>query len=267
MEPRDHDAIARMGEITRVAIVTGAARGLGRAIAAELARDGWAVAVTDAAAPEGHAAAEALTSAGARTCFYELDVRQVDAVSRVFETVTHDLGLPSGLVNNAGIYPDHPVLDMPESAWDAVLDTNLKGSFLCAQAFARLRVQAGGGGSIVNLASTAGYSARVGAAHYSASKAGVVMLTRSLAYELGPHRIRVNAVAPGLIEVEGERVSAEYRRNFLPMIPYGRVGRPDDVARVVRFLLSDASDFVTGACLPVDGGFLAGRNLIRTSSH
>ena len=155
---------------------------------------------------------------------------------------------------------------MPESVWDAVIDTNLKGTFLCAQRFARARISAGGGGAIVNLASTAAFSARVGAAHYSASKAGVNALTRAMAQEWGPHGILVNAIAPGLIEVEVVRVSPEYRRNFLPMIPLGHTGEPPNVATVVVFLISDAAAFVTGTVLPVDGGFLTGRPLVRSGS-
>jgi NAD(P)-dependent dehydrogenase (short-subunit alcohol dehydrogenase family) len=148
-----------------------------------------------------------------------------------------------------------------------VLDVNLKGTFLCAQAFARARVAAGRDGAIVNLASTAAFSARVGAAHYSASKAGVVMLTKSLAQELGPHGIRVNAVAPGLIEVREDQVSPDYKRHFLTMIPRGRTGRAPDVVAAVSFLLSPAADFINGECLVVDGGFLTGRPLLRSDSR
>jgi 3-oxoacyl-[acyl-carrier protein] reductase len=137
---------------------------------------------------------------------------------------------------------------------------------LCSQAFARLRVAAGSGGAIVSLASTAAFSARVGASHYSASKAAVVMLTKSLAQELGPHDIRVNAVAPGLVEVREDQVSQAYKERFLTMIPRGRTGRAPDVARVVSFLLSEAADYVTGECIPIDGGFLTGRTLLRSSS-
>ena len=247
----------------RVALVTGAARGLGRAIAGALAAEGVAVALADRDAEGAAGATQALAASGATARGYTLDVRDAAAIGWVLDRVAAELGTPTILVNNAGVYPDNTLLDMPETAWDAVIDTNLKGAFLCAQAFARRRIAAGGGGAIVNLASTAAFSARIGAGHYCASKAGVAMLTKCMAQEWGPHRIRVNAVAPGLIEVEGERAGDAYKRSFLPMIPYGRIGAPPDVARVVAFLASDAADFVTGTVLPVDGGFLTGRPLIR----
>jgi 3-oxoacyl-[acyl-carrier protein] reductase len=147
-----------------------------------------------------------------------------------------------------------------------VLDVNLKGPFLCSQAFARKRVAAGGGGTIVNLASTAGFSARVGAAHYSASKAGVVMLTKSMAQEFGPHGIRVNAVAPGFIEVRDDQVSPAYKQQMISLIPLGRPGKSPNIANTVAFLVSDAAEFITGECVVVDGGLLTGRPLVRSGS-
>ncbi len=244
-----------------MAIVTGAARGLGRDIALTLAAAGYAVAVTDKDKPDATAAA-----IGGNTLALSLDVRDAAAIDTVFAAAEQALGPVTALVNNAGIYPDNTLLEMPEAVWDAVIDTNLKGTFLCAQRFARLRQAAGGGGAIVNLASTAAFSARIGAAHYSASKAGVAMLTKSMAQEWGPLGIRVNAVAPGLIEVEGNRVAPDYKANFLPMIPVGRTGQPQDVAAAVAFLLSDAAAFINGVVLPVDGGFLTGRTLQRSGS-
>lgn len=249
-----------------VALVTGAARGLGREIAMTLGARGYAIATADVDDANAGAVARSIEASGGRAAAFHLDVSSAADVNAAFPAVCIELGTPAVLINNAGIYPDQTLLDMTEEQWERVMDVNLKGTFLCAQAFARLRIAAGGSGVIVNLASTAAFSARIGAGHYSASKAGVVMLTKSLAQELGPHGIRVNAVAPGLIEVEGERVTAEYKRNFLPNIPIGHVGRPQDIAELVAFLVSDAAEFITGACVPVDGGFLTGRKLIRAGS-
>ena len=246
-----------------VALVTGAGRGLGRAIAGTLHRDGYKVAVTDVDEGAAVAVAKSLSADGSTARAYRLDVSSAQQVTDVFASVARDLGLPDALVNNAGIYPSHSILDMPEAAWDSVLGINLKGPFLCSQAFARMRL-APTGGAIVNLASTAAFSARVGAAHYSASKAGLVMLTKSLAQELGPYGIRVNAVAPGLIEVDEGHVSAEYKEMFVRMVPRGRIGRPEDVAAAVGFLLTHAADYINGECIVVDGGFLAGRSLLQS---
>ncbi len=250
----------------RIAVVTGAAHGLGREIATTLGARGHAVVVADIDDAGAQAVAQAIESTGGKARVLHADVSMAADVSALFSGTVAALGTPHVLVNNAGIYPDQTLLEMTEAQWNRVIDVNLKGTFLCAQAFARARIAAGGGGAIINLASTAAYSARIGAGHYAASKAGVVMLTRSLAQEFGPHGIRVNAVAPGLIEVEGERVSAEYKRNFLPNIPLGRVGQPRDIAEIVALLASDTADFVTGVCIPVDGGFLTGRSLMRSGS-
>ena len=250
-----------------VAVVTGAARSLGRAIAETLHGQGYAVALADVDDKEAAKVAASLDPAGKSAKAYRLDVSKSGEVTAVFDAVAADLGVPTALVNNAGIYPDHALLDMPEAAWDMVLDVNLKGPFLCSQAFGRQRVAAGGGGAIVNLASTAGFSARVGAAHYSASKAGVVMLTKSMAQELGPHNIRVNAVAPGFIEVRDDQVSPAYKQQMITLIPLGRPGKAPNIANTVAFLVSDAADFITGECVVVDGGLLTGRPLIRSGSR
>jgi 3-oxoacyl-[acyl-carrier protein] reductase len=249
-----------------MAIVTGAGRGLGREIAHLLSRRGMTVACADVDTTAEETAAS-IGDAGGGALGLRIDVRDAASVDAAFTAVVDRLGLPVALVNNAGIYPDDTLLDMPEASWDAVLDTNLKGTFLCAQRFARLCISAGSGGAIVNLAATAAFSSRVGAAHYSASKAGVAALTRSMAQEWGPHGIRVNAVAPGLIEVDGHRVAPDYKKSFLPMIPLGRLGEPRNIAEAVAFLVSDAADFITGIVMPVDGGFLTGRPLIRSGSN
>lgn len=250
----------------RVALVTGGATGIGFGVAKGLAQAGAVVVVAGRRLDKAREAAEELKGSGAKAEAIALDVTQKSDIDREFGAVAARHGRLDILVTSAGTNRRLPTLEYDEASWDAVIDTNLKGPLLCAQPFVRRRVAAGGGGAIVNIASTAAFSARAGAGHYCASKAGLVMLTKCMAMEFGPHRIRVNAVAPGLIDVEGERVSADYKRNFLPMIPYGRLGLPPDVARAVAFLASDAADFITGTVLPVDGGFLTGRPLMRAGS-
>ena len=250
----------------KVALVTGAAHGLGRAIASTLVAAGYAVAVTDVAGDAAVEAAAALASEGGRARGWRLDVRAAEDVATVFAEAEAAFGAPSVLVNNAGIFAPAALIDVEEAVWDRILSTNLTGAVLCAQAFARRRIALGGGGAIINIASTAAFSARPGSGAYSASKAGLVMLTKSLAMELGPHRIRVNALAPGLIDIPGKTVDPRHKQAFLPMVPYGRLGEPADVGRAVAFLASDDADFITGTVLPVDGGFLTGRALRPTDA-
>ena len=248
-----------------VALVTGGGRSLGRAIAETLHASGYTVAVTDIDESAAVSVARSLSRDSNTARAYNLDVASAQQVADVFAAVANELGVPDALVNNAGVYPNHAILDMPEAAWDRVIGINLKGPFLCSQAFGRTRLGQHGG-AIVNVASTAAFSARVGASHYSASKAGLVMLTKSLAQEFGPSGIRVNAIAPGLIEISEEQVSAGYKEMFLKMVPRGRVGRPADVAETVRFLLSEAADYISGECIVIDGGFLTGRALPQSST-
>lgn len=256
---------ARLGTERPVTIVTGAGQSLGKAIAERLHGDGHSVAVTDRDKSSAERVARSLDPEGGTARPYRLDVGSAEEITEVFGLVNSEMGAPMGLVNNAGIYPSHMLLDMPVEAWDKVMSVNLRGTFLCTQAFARLRSGGGGGGSVVNLASAAGYSARVGVAHYSASKAGVIMFTKSAAQEFGPLGIRVNAVAPGLIEVRADQVTPEYRDDYLSMVPRGRTGVATDISSAVGFLLSNESDYVNGHCLVVDGGFLTGRRLVRSS--
>ncbi|MCF3935705.1 SDR family oxidoreductase [Acuticoccus sp. M5D2P5] len=247
-----------------VAIVTGAGQSLGKAIAERLHGDGFSVAVTDREADLAATVANGLDADGRTARSYHLDVSSAEAIVAVFAKVAAEMGVPAALVNNAGIYPNHALIDMPVEAWDGVMTVNLRGTFLCTQAFARARAAIGGGGAIVNLASAAAFSARVGVAHYSASKAGIVMFTKSAAQEFGPLGIRVNAIAPGLIEVRDDQVTPEYRDNYLSMIPRGRTGVAADIASAAAYLVSPEADFVNGHCLVVDGGFLTGRTLVRS---
>ena len=247
-----------------VALVTGAAAGIGREIAQQLHGAGYRVALADLDLEGVRQLQASLDPSAARVRAYRLDVRSPDQIAEVFARAGDDLGTLSALVNNAGIYPNHPSLDMTEAQWDSVLDANLKGTFFCCQALARALAAAGTPGAIVNLASTSAFSARQGAAHYGASKAAVIMLTKSLAQEFGPLGIRVNAVAPGLVQVNEVNVSEAYRKQFVTMIPSGRVGQPADIAGVVLFLLSRPAEYINGECIVVDGGFLTGRMLQRS---
>ncbi len=246
-----------------VALVTGAATGIGQSIAEQLHEAGYRLAITDINVEHAQKLAQRLSKAGADAQAFKLDVRSQSDLQSVFAQVEREMGPISVLINNAGLYPNHPSLEMTETQWDDVFDTNLKGTFFCCQAFTQAAVRNNLRGAIVNLASTSAISARPGAAHYAASKAGVVMLTKSLSQEFGAYGVRVNAVAPGLIEVGKANVSTTYRDQFTTMVPSGRTGTPADIASVVSFLISPAADYVNGECIVVDGGFLTGRTLQR----
>jgi len=249
-----------MTHADRVVLVTGGGHGIGRAIAELFARDGARVVVAD----RSREAAERVVAAiqadkGGEAVPVEVDVRDAVSVDAAVGAVIERFGRIDVLVNNAGIYPNTPVVEMDEAEWDAVFDTNVKGMFLVSRAVARRMIARGEGGKIVNISSGAAESGRIGAAHYCASKAAVNMFTRVLALELAPHEIAVNAVAPGLIEVPGWSLSDEYIAALVSATPMGRIGQPEDIARAVRYLASPDATFITGTVLGVDGGSMAGR--------
>jgi NAD(P)-dependent dehydrogenase (short-subunit alcohol dehydrogenase family) len=240
----------------RVALVTGAQQGIGRAIAVALARDGADVAVNfldDRAAAERVAAD--VRALGRRSVLVPGDVSRRADVESVVTTTVKSLGPPDVVVNNAGVFPRATFLDLDEREWDHVLDVNLKGSFLTAQAAARALVAAGRPGAIVNLASSAVRGDPRGV-HYSASKAGVVGLTRAMALALAPHGIRVNAIAPGLTDTAQPRYgnTEEQLAARARDIPLGRMAQPEEIATVAVFLASDEASQITGALLHVNGG-------------
>jgi NAD(P)-dependent dehydrogenase (short-subunit alcohol dehydrogenase family) len=245
----------------RVAVVTGGARGIGRACCARLAEAGAAVVVADA---DGEAARAAAESLGERASAAEVDVRDEEALGALAGHVLASAGRLDAWVNAAGIYPTAPLLELEGADWDLVLDVNLRGTFLGAREAARAMIAGGGEGVIVNVSSTAAHRIDApGAAHYAASKFGVRGLTQALAVELGPHRIRVLCVAPTVTLTPGletQRAALE-RAGFVldelgPKLPLGRVAVPDDVARVVLFCVSDLSLLMTGSTLAVDAGEL-----------
>jgi NAD(P)-dependent dehydrogenase (short-subunit alcohol dehydrogenase family) len=226
----------------RRALVTGGASGIGQAVAERLEAEGARVAVLDL---DGEIAA---------------DVRDPEAVARGVEAAAEALGgSPDVLVNCAGIYRITPFLDIAVEEWDDVQAVNLRGSFLVGRAVARRLIAEGSSGAVVNVASIAAVRSDAGepTAHYNASKAGVVALTQQMAAELAPHGIRVNAVSPGVIETPMLRLTddPERARAYLDTgVPLRRLGQPEEVAAVICFLASDAAAYVTGACVPVDGG-------------
>jgi NAD(P)-dependent dehydrogenase (short-subunit alcohol dehydrogenase family) len=238
----------------RTALVTGGSRGIGREIALELARAGARVAVNYYEEPErAEATVAELSSLGADAVAIRGDVGIAGDVQRMIDAVAARFGRLDVLVNNAGIQTWTPFLEVTEEEWDRVIRTNLKGCFLCTQAAARLMKEHGG--SVVNIGSGCNKVPFPGLVAYTASKGGIEMLTKVAAVELAPHRIRVNCVAPGAVEVERTRLETDdYAGTWASLTPLGRVGTPADIARAVRFLAGDDSTFVTGQTIWVDGG-------------
>jgi NAD(P)-dependent dehydrogenase (short-subunit alcohol dehydrogenase family) len=255
---RGVEARRSMTENRKLAVVTGASSGIGKAIALHFAELGWDIAATyagngDAAAAATTAAAEAF---GARVLMAKCDSGLSEDVGPFFEQIAETFKKPPALlVNNAGVQAWGPLLDLSEEDWDRVIRTNLKGSFLCTQYAARQMVAAGTPGSIVIIGSGSNKVPFPELVSYTASKGGLEMFTRSAAIELGQYGIRVNCVAPGAIEIERTRLEApEYATTWGKLAPLGRVGLPSDVADAVEFLASEKSAYITGQTLWVDGG-------------
>jgi NAD(P)-dependent dehydrogenase (short-subunit alcohol dehydrogenase family) len=239
----------------RVALVTGAAGGIGSAIASRLAREGFRVACSDLAAADAERAASAIDGARGFGC----DLRSEAAVDGLRDAVTRELGAPWLLVNAAGVFFEHEVTELSLQQWDLVMDVNARGTFLTCRALLPA-MQEAGSGCIVNIASTAGLSGGHTRAAYNASKGAVVMFTRSLAIDCGPRGVRVNCVAPGLIDTpmaDWIRLDALRLAAFERSVPAGRIGTPEDVADAVAFLASDGASYMHGSTLVVDGGVTA----------
>lgn len=237
----------------KTALVTGASRGIGRAIALCLAEDGANVAVIYAgSADKAEAVVNEITALGVNAKAYRCNVADSAAVNETVKTVTNDLGKIDILVNNAGITRDGLMLRMKDEDFDAVLDTNLKGAFnmirACYSGFIRKK-----SGRIINISSVSGIMGNAGQANYSASKAGVIGLTKSVARELASRGITCNAVAPGFIQTDMTENLGD-NNPLLNSIPLGRMGKPEDIAAAVAFLASDSAAYITGEVLKVDGG-------------
>jgi NAD(P)-dependent dehydrogenase (short-subunit alcohol dehydrogenase family) len=240
---------------SKTALVTGAARGIGKRIALELARAGCNVAINDlSAGPEAQAVVAEIAEMGRKSIAIAADVGNAAEVGSMFEEISSRLGPIDILVNNAGTQVWKPLLELEEAEWDRVIDTNLKGCFLCTQQAAR-RMKNSGGGRIVNIGSGCNKIAFPNLVSYTASKGGIEMFTRVAALELGKYGIAVNCVAPGAIEVERTRLEApDFAGTWAAVTPLGRVGEPLDVARAVLFFAGEAASFVSGQTLWVDGG-------------
>ena len=238
----------------QVALVTGASRGIGRAIALKLAAEGAFVVATATSEGGASATVEAIAAQGGKGRAVKVDVSCAAEVEALIQAVAAEQGRLGILVNNAGITKDGLLLRMKEEEWDAVLDTNLKGAFLCMKAAAKVMTKARHG-RIVNISSVVGEMGNPGQVNYCASKAGMFGMTKSAARELAKRNVTVNAVAPGFIETDMTAVLPEKAREaLLQEIPLERLGAPEDVANAVWFLVSPLADYVTGQVLSVNGG-------------
>jgi NAD(P)-dependent dehydrogenase (short-subunit alcohol dehydrogenase family) len=242
----------------RVAVITGAAQGIGAACARRLARDGAKVGLWDVDLDKVQSLAAELNAGGASAFAQRCDVSHKVQVEAALAATQSALGRVNALVNNAGIFRAADFLDITEADWDAVIAVNLKGSFLVAQAVARAMVAAKTPGAIVNMSSVNGTMAIPSIASYNASKGGVDQLTRVMSLALADHGIRVNAVGPGTIATELARAavlgSEEAKARILSRTPLRRLGEPEEVADAVAFLLSDAASYITGEIVYIDGG-------------
>jgi 3-oxoacyl-[acyl-carrier protein] reductase len=242
----------------KVSLVTGAGRGIGRAICIELAKAGSDIAVNDLNKENGERVVSEVRELGRESAFFRADVSNYGEVINMVSKVLDKFRKIDILVNNAGIASATLVKDMDEKEWDRVLDVNLKGVFNCCKAVLGHMVKRGSG-KIINIASSAAFTGDgVISASYSASKAGILGFTKTLARELGPHGINVNAVAPSFIitDMLNELLAGKNIKDYVNLIPMGRAGRPEDVANAVVFLASDRSDWITGQTIHVNGGIL-----------
>ena len=242
----------------QVALVTGASGGLGAHFAQVLATAGATVAVAARRDDRVAAVVSEIVSTGGRALAVSLDVTNLESVAGAFDVTEQDAGLVTVVVNNAGIVDGERALDVSESEWDRVIDTNLKGAWVVAQEAARRMIAANIGGSIVNIASILGFRVSGRIAPYAISKAGVVQMTKALALEWARYNIRVNALAPGYVETDINRefLKSDAGAKLIRRIPQRRIGRPEDLDGSLLLLASDASGYMTGSIIPVDGGHL-----------
>jgi 3-oxoacyl-[acyl-carrier protein] reductase len=240
----------------KVALITGGAQGIGRTISEELAAQGAHVILADINLEGAEKTAAEMKEGGRKASAVRIDVSSPEDVKIVFDSIIKEYKPVDIVINNAGITRDGLLIRMKEADWDLVMNINLKGSFLCSQQAAKQMMKQKSG-AIVNIASIVGLMGNFGQANYSASKAGLIGFTKTLAREVAPRGIRANAVAPGFIDTEMTRVLEEsVRAKLIEQIPLARLGQPEDVARCVSFLVSEKASYITGQVISVNGGML-----------
>jgi 3-oxoacyl-[acyl-carrier protein] reductase len=238
----------------KVAIVTGGAQGIGKSIATQLALAGANVVIADVMEEKAKSTAEEISQSGNEAISIGVDVSSLSSVEEIVKKTLDKFGRIDILVNNAGVTRDALVMRMKEEDWDLVLDINLKGAFNCIKIVSPVMMKQKSG-KIVNIASIVGISGNAGQANYSASKGGLIALTKTCAKELASRQINVNAVAPGFIQTSmTERLPAQVKEKLSSQIPLGKIGKPEDVASAVLFLVSEKSSYITGEVIKVDGG-------------
>ena len=238
----------------KVAVITGGAQGIGKAIALLLAKNGANIAIADINIAQAEATAQEIEAIGNKALAIEADISKLAEAEKMINATVEAFGTVDILVNNAGITRDNLFLKMKEEEWDAVMAINLKSVFNCSKAVIRTMTKQRSG-KIINIASVVGQMGNTGQANYAASKAGIIALTKTLAQEFGARNINVNAVAPGFIETEmTQSLPEKVREGFLNRIPFGRMGTPEEIADAVLFLASDASRYITGQVINVNGG-------------
>lgn len=247
-----------MGLSGKVALITGSARGIGKAIALELANHGAKIVINDILPKnEIDKTLEEISKSGDQAIGIRADITIFEEVESMVKEIINKFGKIDILVNNAGIIRDSLLIRMKEEDWDAVININLKGTFNCSKTVAKYMMRQKSGGKIVNISSVIGLVGNIGQANYAASKAGIIGLTKSIAKELALRNINVNAIAPGFIETDmTKKLSEKVRKDLQQQIPLKRLGTVKDIAKVVYFLVSDNANYITGQVINVDGGMV-----------